>query len=710
LKRRASVASLLAVLLVTAYVSTAEAQTVSGSLFEDRDADGIHDAGEPPLEGLAVRLFGTTDSGSSVDETVVTGADGAFAFTPGPGCYLLAPQEPPGLRLVEPRSDGVPETEPGYLFPVGLPRPSKLDQAVANLEAGSFRYSALGDSIAANFNLLCGGSSFFYSQQLRSRLVCVAPSADIAPIDAAAQLGEHTDDLLVDESENLNNVFRVVEAQPQLVTLSIIGNDLLDVDPGDGATQEQINAAVAEVLDARSNLQEVLSGFVSEIPDADVVLNTLYDNEAYACAPSGFHSSWIPIVNRILREVAWGQSRRVGIAEVAAEFAKLDQTGGCTGFEDRICLTLFDRIHPTGAGYEIIAEKLWESSGGVRLGPQDALARDSFEGADFGYLRRVRRLFPSRWEVRGGAVVGTPEAALDGDDGGLAASIRLGNGDEELRLSGFPDWFDELRVSRAVVGVRYRTTGPGTPVDDLYRMEASLDGGFRPAPGHAYTPTDWNFFTPIVGAGGPSQPPEGPDYPDAETLVVPEVAQYREVSATLGKNPVLEPGAPEYAWPAPTHADLATTVVRVVSAPEPGAMGDDDYLVELDAAWIDLYGWETERPAEIVGLRVDRATDGALELSFEALAGADRYNVYRGRIGSLPSSGYDHGAAAPGEPLCDTSVQDAGGGRLVTSVAAAQQAAESVYFLVTAHVGDVETPAGFASGGVEIDRSQAVCR
>ena len=34
----------------------------------------------------------------------------------------------------------------------------------------------------------------------------------------------------------------------------------------------------------------------------------------------------------------------------------------------------------------------------------------------------------------------------------------------------------------------------------------------------------------------------------------------------------------------------------------------------------------------------------------------------------------------------------------------------SLYFLVTAHVDDVESPSGFSTGGAEIDRSQSVCR
>jgi hypothetical protein len=694
--------------LLLAAVTTwpAAAQDVSGVLFDDRDADGVHDAGEPALVGVDVRLFGTADAGGGVDQTVVSGADGRYFFLPGNGCYVVSPIDPPGWRMSGPRSDRYPEGYPGYLLPVGQPRFDKLDRAIDNLQSGIFRQSALGDSIAANFNLFCGGIDFWYNQQLQSRLGCV--SGVSVSLDEAAVLGETTDDLLLDEPD-LNNVFRMIDVQPDLITLSMIGNDLLDVDPGDGGTQQDTNKAVAEVLDARQNLQEVLSAFVSEIPEADIVLNTLYDNEAHDCSPTNFHATWVPIVGRILRDLAWGQQRRVSINEVAAEFAQLDQGGQCTGFQDMICTFFLDLIHPRqNGGYPIVAEKLWESAGGVTLGATDVLGRTSFGDVDYGYLRRVRRLLPTTWEARDGAGVTDPAAALSDQDDGAAAEITLGNGTEEFRVSGFPDWYDEIEIARAIVGVRYRTRG--VAVDDLYRMEASVTGQFRPPPGFAYTPTDWNFFTPIVGAGGPLQPAENPDYPGARTLVVPNVPAFREVSAMLTKNPTLPGGASDYEWPAVTHDELATTAVRVAAAPDPGAAGDDAYRVELDHAWLDLYGWEKARPPEVEHLRGGRFTDGTLEVTFDALAPAQRYNLYSGRLSGLAGGDYDHGASAPGGPLCDSPTQAAGDGRLAIRVDPAQLPVESLYLLVTAHVDDVESPAGHATGGVEIDRSESICR
>ncbi|MCP3980911.1 MAG: hypothetical protein GY716_16535, partial [bacterium] len=404
---------LVTLLALVAAVMPAAAQSVGGRTFEDRNANGVQDAGEPALAGVTVRLFGT--GAAAVDQSTTTAGDGTFSFAPGDGCYLVSPEDPPGWRSVEPRNDGFVEGTPGYTFPVGQSRYSKLDQARANLQSGAYTFAAIGDSIAWNFNICSYIESFWYSKRIRDRMACVAPGATVA-LNEAAIKGEHTDDLLVDQGGETNNVFRLLDLQPDLVTISMIGNDLLDVDPGSNPTQQQVNQAVAEVLDARQNMQEVMSTLLAEIPTLDIALNTLYDNEAYNCNsgnPSLFHRTWIPIVSRILRELAWGQSRRVAVNEVAADFAHEDQLGACTGYDGMICRDFFqfDTIHPTNDGFNIVREKVWEGIGGVSLGSTDALARSSIDEVNHGYLRRVRRLSPTTWEARGGAAIVDPQAA-----------------------------------------------------------------------------------------------------------------------------------------------------------------------------------------------------------------------------------------------------------------------------------------------------------
>jgi hypothetical protein len=703
-------------LLASLLASPAMAQ-VTGTLFDDRDGDGIHDPGEPALEAVQVELYGTPDAGGFVDQSTDTDSDGNFSFAPGNGCYLLGISDPPGWRLSQAREDGFVDGTTPYLPPVGQPRFTKLDKAIANLRAGAIRYSSIGDSIAFNFNLCSPVSDFWYSRQIRSRIACTDPLAMVT-LDEGAVKGEHTDDLLINDgspTDDMNNVFDVIAADPELVSISIIGNDLLDAEPSGTPDQAATNHAVIEVLDSRQNLQEILSTLLTQLPDTDIVLNTLYDNEAencYADNPSLFHRTWVPIVSRILRDTAWGQARRVTNAEIAAEFGHEDQLGNCTGFDDDLICYGFlglDQIHPTNPGFEIIREKLWEGIGGVNLGSQDALGRTSIGDVDFGYLRRVRRLLPTAYETRNGAAVVNPEAALDDEDGGAPVRITLGAGTEELRLDGFPDWYDEVEIVRVVAGVRYRTTG--TVNDDFYRMEASINETFRPDAGHAYTPTSWNFFTPIVGGGGPNQPPdEDPVYSGNVVLAYPDVPAYRDVSALLTKNPELPGGASDYEWPAVTHEELATTTIRIASAPVAGTAGNDTYQVELDYAWLDLYGWEKERPDEVGQVEIDRLGDGTMEVSFEPVTDAQRYNLYFGRLSKVQGGEYDHGDDAPAGPICDAATVDAGDGRLKIVVSPGSQPEGDAYVIVTAHVDDVESPAGMRSDDEERDRSQSTCR
>jgi lysophospholipase L1-like esterase len=694
-------------LLIGSFCVAPAAAQVSGTTFEDRDGDGIHDASEPALPGVQVEVFGTRDAGGSFDQLVTAGASGDFSAAPGNGCYLVLPADPPGWRLSDSPTDSFVTGTPGYTFPVGRARLSKLDLGIGNLKTGTFRYASMGDSIAANFNICSAPENFWYSRRVRERLLCTAPATAIT-LDENAVLGQDTDDLLIDDAAaDNNNVFRQIERQPDFITLSIIGNDMKDVDPPAAPTPMQIERAITELIDSRQNLQEILSAFVSEIPGADVSLNTLYDNLAYNCytgTSTAFHRQWFPVMNRVLRDLAWGQTRRLSINEVASDFAHEDQQSACFGFDMQICRDLFglDRIHPNNNGYTIVREKVWEGAGGVNLGPKDALGRTAL-AADYGFLRRVRRLYPSTWEARSGAAVSTPTAAFSDADGGAAAAITLGSGNEEVRFGGFPDWWDEIQIVRVLAGVRYRTTG--TVGDDVYRIEASVNDQFRAPAGHVYTPTSWNFFTPIVGGGGPNQPPLNADFPTIKVLVRPNLASYREVSAALTKNPTLGGGAGEYTWPAVSHADLTTTTLRVAAAPVAGTPGNDAYQVQLDAAWLDLYGYEKSRPAEVQALRLTRLADGTVEASFQPLAGAQRYNVYLGHLDTLRAGGLDHGAGAH----CASPTSDAGGGRLKASVSAGQQPAQASYWLVTAHVDDVESPSATRTGGLELDRAQSTC-
>lgn len=696
--RHRCAASLVGLLLGAALLP-AHAQTVSGTIFHDRNANGILDPGEEPLEGVGARLIGQRDTGGAFDQTATTGSTGTFTFSPGNGCYLFDVVDPAGWRRTLGRTDELASGSPGYTAPVGVRRWGGTNTLLGHLAAGQVRMTALGDSIAVNFNICLDTPTFYYETQVRDRLRCVAPAATVT-LDQSAISGEHSDDLLVDEADG-NNVFRTIERQPQLVTISIIGNDLLDNDPADNASQAEKNAAAAELIDSRQNLQETLSALTAEIPGADIELNTLYDNLAYACSTRVYRREWIPILQQVLRELAWGQVRRATNAEVYVEYAHQDLNQACTGFGNQICLTFGDRIHPKRNGYDMHREKLWESLTGVNLGPKDPLGALN-QTMNQGFLPRALRLLPTRFEVRGGASVTDGGAALLADDGGAGASVRLGIGAEEFRLAGFPDWYDEVVPVKVIAGVRYRTTG--TVGDDLYRIEAALGDQFRPPPGHAYTPFNWIWFTPIVGGGGPNAPSEDPDYPDARLLVRPNVASFREASASVLKNPIRDPGAGVYTWPAVSREELGTAQIRLASAPIAGTAGDD-YRVLIDYAYLDVYGPVKPRPAELAALRLTKPAAGSIELSWAELPGSERYNVYAGTLASIGTGSYDHGT----DVRCDVPVTTPSPARRSTTFSGAAVPPGNSYFLATGRIDGVESPAGFDSAGAEIDRSLNRC-
>ena len=185
--------ALLLPLIAAALPLPAAAQVISGVLFDDRNGNGIKDPGEPALRGVTVRLVG---EGAAVDLIESTAGDGSYAFSPGAGCHLVSPVDPVGWRMSQTREDRCLQSTPGYNHPVGQRRYAKLDNAITNLGAGAFRQSALGDSIAFNFNF-CGSSSFQYNRLLQLRLVriwhviaCLVEMTRIA--ESSNHLCQHT--------------------------------------------------------------------------------------------------------------------------------------------------------------------------------------------------------------------------------------------------------------------------------------------------------------------------------------------------------------------------------------------------------------------------------------------------------------------------------------------------------------------------------------
>jgi serine-aspartate repeat-containing protein C/D/E len=81
---------------------------IGGFKFEDLNANGARDPGEPGLSGVTILL---TPAGGGTARTAVTDASGNFLFTDvTPGSYLLTELVPSGFTQTMPASDGIPVT------------------------------------------------------------------------------------------------------------------------------------------------------------------------------------------------------------------------------------------------------------------------------------------------------------------------------------------------------------------------------------------------------------------------------------------------------------------------------------------------------------------------------------------------------------------------------------------------------------------------
>lgn len=542
----------LLAILSSSVTASAWAGSIGGVVFEDPNRNGVFDGPEAMLPGVRVLLLG---SDGAVLRQAFTGSDGRYLFANlADGQYVVSVPPKPGLRSSLPDLGADPAPIPD--FPFGRPRYASMPGLAANLRRAAsrgldFRHVALGDSIGFGFNF-CGsfGGEDGYIEPTTERLRGATPGVVIT--DKQAIPTDETADLLdpgISFPFGYNDIFYAIDMNSPLVSTSIGGNDFLGAEGGGDA------AVAAALVVARRNLQETFSSLASEIPFADLELNTVYDNLE---GEDPLHNVWAPIWDQVLRETAWGQVRRVTVAEVYPEYAH-EENGMILGEPELICHDPFglDGIHPTRRGYDVHEEKLWQSFGGVTLSGDDRL------DFNLGFLPLRRTQGAATFDdVTGGAL--NPDRALKID--GVGALVPSDN--REFRLLGFmpPQLPPGADLAQAVLKIRYRTTG--APLDDLYRFEVSIDGTFTP-PGP--TPMSWNTIIPIVGSSGND---------GAVPLAFPDQPEFRIVSAPLYL------GAPISGAPTLTWDDLATLSVRVVTT----AVGAPDaFYVELDGAGVEIF-------------------------------------------------------------------------------------------------------------------------
>ena len=69
--------------------------SIAGTVYDDRNNNGVRDTGEPPIAGVTIALTGTDDRGAAVSRTVITDAAGNYTFgNLRPGTYALVESQP----------------------------------------------------------------------------------------------------------------------------------------------------------------------------------------------------------------------------------------------------------------------------------------------------------------------------------------------------------------------------------------------------------------------------------------------------------------------------------------------------------------------------------------------------------------------------------------------------------------------------------------
>ena len=124
--------------------------------WEDMNANGIQDAGEPDLPGIDVTLNGTTGNNTAVSVTNTSSAAGIYTFNQViPGTYTLTFAEPaPYHRTYQYEvGDDATDSDPDPTTGITAPSFTVISaQIVDSIDAGYYRYASVSDYVWEDLN------------------------------------------------------------------------------------------------------------------------------------------------------------------------------------------------------------------------------------------------------------------------------------------------------------------------------------------------------------------------------------------------------------------------------------------------------------------------------------------------------------------------------------------------------------------------------
>lgn len=204
------------------------------------------------------------------------------------------------------------------------------------------RYLALGDSLSAGYGAKPATQGFVYQiyqsgviDNLNNMLFCTAAVPNSTSADVLHYEVPEAPLFFTDTGKTYK----------QVVTLTVGGNDAFTV-VGPGG-QIDPNAVVAMLQAYAANLGAILGTLVSEFPDARIYVGNLYDPKL----PIPGEGVLVDLMNQTTAAVIASFPKNVFLVDIHAAFAG---RSGLLLIEKHGAA--FDQIHPTDAGYRVMAK------------------------------------------------------------------------------------------------------------------------------------------------------------------------------------------------------------------------------------------------------------------------------------------------------------------------------------------------------------------